>query len=252
MSHPSSTLQIPEAARVPNHVAIIMDGNGRWATKRYLPRVAGHAKGVEAVRSVVKACISRGIGYLTLFAFSSENWRRPADEVSVLMRLFAGALEREVERMRAGGIRLRVVGDLSRFDDGLLQLIQHAEDTTSGNSRLTLTICANYGGRWDLMQATNRMISAHPERPQYKESDLSPYLAMAYAPEPDLFIRTGGEQRISNFLLWQLAYTELYFTDKFWPDFDAVALDEAIISYQQRERRFGRTSAQLVEVRKAS
>lgn len=252
MSHPSSTLQIPEAARVPNHVAIIMDGNGRWATKRYLPRVAGHAKGVEAVRSIVKACISRGIGYLTLFAFSSENWRRPADEVSVLMRLFAGALEREVERMRAGGIRLRVVGDLSRFDDGLLQLIQQAEDTTSGNSRLTLTICANYGGRWDLMQATNRMISAHPERPQYKESDLSPYLAMAYAPEPDLFIRTGGEQRISNFLLWQLAYTELYFTDKFWPDFDAVALDEAIISYQQRERRFGRTSAQLVEVRKAS
>ncbi|MFM7658975.1 MAG: polyprenyl diphosphate synthase [Burkholderiaceae bacterium] len=252
MSHPSSTLQIPEAARVPNHVAIIMDGNGRWATKRYLPRVAGHAKGVEAVRSIVKACISRGIGYLTLFAFSSENWRRPADEVSVLMRLFAGALEREVERMRAGGIRLRVVGDLSRFDDGLLQLIQHAEDTTSGNSRLTLTICANYGGRWDLMQATNRMISAHPERPQYKESDLSPYLAMAYAPEPDLFIRTGGEQRISNFLLWQMAYTELYFTDKFWPDFDAVALDEAIISYQQRERRFGRTSAQLVEVRKAS
>lgn len=252
MSHPSSTLQIPEAARVPNHVAIIMDGNGRWATKRYLPRVAGHAKGVEAVRSVVKACISRDIGYLTLFAFSSENWRRPADEVSVLMRLFAGALEREVERMRAGGIRLRVVGDLSRFDDGLLQLIQRAEDTTSGNSRLTLTICANYGGRWDLMQATNRMTSAHPERPQYKESDLSPYLAMAYAPEPDLFIRTGGEQRISNFLLWQLAYTELYFTDKFWPDFDAVALDEAIISYQQRERRFGRTSAQLVEVRKAS
>ncbi|MFM7483796.1 MAG: polyprenyl diphosphate synthase [Burkholderiaceae bacterium] len=252
MSHPSSTLQIPEAARVPNHVAIIMDGNGRWATKRYLPRVAGHAKGVEAVRSVVKACISRGIGYLTLFAFSSENWRRPADEVSVLMRLFAGALEREVERMRAGGIRLRVVGDLSRFDDGLLQLIQQAEDTTSGNSRLTLTICANYGGRWDLMQATNRMISAHPERPQYKESDLSPYLAMAYAPEPDLFIRTGGEQRISNFLLWQLAYTELYFTEKFWPDFDAVALDEAIISYQQRERRFGRTSAQLAEVRKAS
>jgi len=252
MSHPSSTLQIPEAARVPNHVAIIMDGNGRWATNRYLPRVAGHAKGVEAVRSIVKACISRGIGYLTLFAFSSENWRRPADEVSVLMRLFAGALEREVERMRAGGILLRVVGDLSRFDDGLLRLIQHAEDTTSGNSRLTLTICANYGGRWDLMQATNRMISAHPERPQYKESDLSPYLAMAYAPEPDLFIRTGGEQRISNFLLWQLAYTELYFTDKFWPDFDAVALDEAIISYQQRERRFGRTSAQLVEVRKAS
>jgi undecaprenyl diphosphate synthase len=252
MSHPSSTLQIPETACVPNHVAIIMDGNGRWATKRYLPRVAGHAKGVEAVRSIVKACISRGIGYLTLFAFSSENWRRPADEVSVLMRLFAGALEREVERMRAGGIRLRVVGDLSRFDGGLLKLIEQAEEKTRANSRLTLTICANYGGRWDLIQATNRMVSAHPSMKEYTEADLSPYLAMAYAPEPDLFIRTGGEQRISNFLLWQLAYTELYFTDKFWPDFDAAALDEAIISYQQRERRFGRTSAQLVEVRKAS
>jgi undecaprenyl diphosphate synthase len=252
MSHPSSTLQIPDTALVPNHVAIIMDGNGRWATKRYLPRVAGHAKGVETVRKVVKACISRGVGYLTLFAFSSENWRRPADEVSVLMRLFATALEREVDKMHANGIRLRVVGDLSRFDARLLQLIAHAEKKTESNSRLTLTICANYGGRWDLMQATNRMVSEHPGQKDYAESDLAPYLAMAYAPEPDLFIRTGGEQRISNFLLWQLAYTELYFTDIFWPDFDAAAFDEAIASYQQRERRFGRTSAQVVEVRKAS
>ena len=252
MSHPSSTLHIPDTALVPKHVAIIMDGNGRWATKRYLPRVAGHAKGVETVRKVVKACISRGVGYLTLFAFSSENWRRPADEVSVLMRLFATALEREVDKMHANGIRLRVVGDLSRFDARLLELIAHAEEKTESNSRLTLTICANYGGRWDLMQATNRMVSEHPGQKDYAESDLAPYLAMAYAPEPDLFIRTGGEQRISNFLLWQLAYTELYFTDIFWPDFDAAAFDEAIASYQQRERRFGRTSAQLVEVRKAS
>jgi undecaprenyl diphosphate synthase len=233
-------------------VAIIMDGNGRWATSRYLPRVAGHAKGVETVRKVVKECITRGVGYLTLFAFSSENWRRPADEVSVLMRLFATALEREVDKMHANGIRLRVVGDLSRFDARLLELIAHAEEKTESNSRLTLTICANYGGRWDLMQATNRMVSEHPGQNDYSESDLAPYLAMAYAPEPDLFIRTGGEQRISNFLLWQLAYTELYFTDIFWPDFDAAALDEAIASYQQRERRFGRTSAQVVEVRKAS
>jgi undecaprenyl diphosphate synthase len=252
MSHLSSTLHIPDTALVPKHVAIIMDGNGRWATKRYLPRVAGHAKGVETVRQVVKECISRGVGYLTLFAFSSENWRRPADEVSVLMRLFATALEREVDKMHANGIRLRVVGDLSRFDARLLELIAHAEEKTESNSRLTLTICANYGGRWDLMQATNRMVSERPGQNDYAESDLAPYLAMAYAPEPDLFIRTGGEQRISNFLLWQLAYTELYFTDIFWPDFDAAALDEAIDSYQQRERRFGRTSAQLVEVRKAS
>jgi undecaprenyl diphosphate synthase len=252
MSHLSSTLHIPDTALVPKHVAIIMDGNGRWATKRYLPRVAGHAKGVETVRQVVKECISRGVGYLTLFAFSSENWRRPADEVSVLMRLFATALEREVDKMHANGIRLRVVGDLSRFDARLLELIAHAEEKTESNSRLTLTICANYGGRWDLMQATNRMVSERPGQNDYAESDLAPYLAMAYAPEPDLFIRTGGEQRISNFLLWQLAYTELYFTDIFWPDFDAAALDEAIASYQQRERRFGRTSAQLVEVRKAS
>jgi undecaprenyl diphosphate synthase len=252
MSHLSSTLHIPDTALVPKHVAIIMDGNGRWATKRYLPRVAGHAKGVETVRQVVKECISRGVGYLTLFAFSSENWRRPADEVSVLMRLFATALEREVDKMHANGIRLRVVGDLSRFDARLLELIAHAEEKTESNSRLTLTICANYGGRWDLMQATNRMVSERPGQNDYAESDLAPYLAMAYAPEPDLFIRTGGEQRISNFLLWQLAYTELYFTDIFWPDFDAAALDEAIASYQQRERRFGRTSAQVVEVRKAS
>ena len=252
MSHLSSTLHIPDTALVPKHVAIIMDGNGRWATSRYLPRVAGHAKGVETVRKVVKECISRGVGYLTLFAFSSENWRRPADEVSVLMRLFATALEREVDKMHANGIRLRVVGDLSRFDARLLELIAHAEEKTESNSRLTLTICANYGGRWDLMQATNRMVSERPGQNDYAESDLAPYLAMAYAPEPDLFIRTGGEQRISNFLLWQLAYTELYFTDIFWPDFDAAALDEAIASYQQRERRFGRTSAQVVEVRKAS
>ncbi len=252
MSQPSSTQQIPATSLVPAHVAIIMDGNGRWATSRFLPRVAGHAKGLDAVRRVVRACAERGIGYLTLFAFSSENWRRPPDEVSMLMRLFSNALDREVGKMHANGIRVKIVGDLSRFDVRLREQIREAEEKTAANCRLTLTICANYGGRWDLLQATNRMIAGRPGCVAYTEDDLAPYLSMAHAPEPDLFIRTGGEQRISNFLLWQLAYTELYFTDIYWPDFNAAALDDAIASYQRRERRFGRTSAQLVEVRKAS
>ena len=252
MTRSSSTQDIPEASLVPSHVAIIMDGNGRWATSRYLPRVAGHAKGVEAVRGIVKACVARGIRYLTLFAFSSENWRRPAEEVSLLMKLFSTALEREVSRMHANGIRVRVVGDLSRFDPKLQQQIAEAEQRTASNERLTLTICANYGGRWDILQAVNKAAAEKPGIAEFTEQDLAPHLAMAHAPEPDLFIRTGGEKRISNFLLWQLAYTELYFTDTFWPDFNAASLDEAILSYQQRERRFGRTSAQLVEVRKAS
>ena len=248
----SSTQAIPEASAVPTHVAIIMDGNGRWATSRYLPRVTGHVKGVEAVRGVVKACMERNIRYLTLFAFSSENWRRPPDEVSMLMRLFVSALEREVNKMNVNNIRLKIVGDLSRFDASLQELIADAESRTASNTALTVTICANYGGRWDLLQAMGKMAAAMPGKTDFTEQDFAPHLAMSYAPEPDLFIRTGGEQRISNFLLWQLAYTELYFTDTFWPDFDAASLDAAIASYQQRERRFGRTSAQLVEVRKAS
>lgn len=237
---------------MPRHVAIIMDGNGRWATKRFMPRVAGHGKGVEAVRTIVEACVTRGVEYLTLFAFSSENWRRPADEVSLLMRLFVIALEREVSKMHANGIRLKVVGDLSRFDAKLQRLILNAQQRTENNSRLTVTVCANYGGRWDIMQAVNKMIAANPKTTDFSEEQLAPYLSMAYAPEPDLFIRTGGEERISNFLLWQLAYTEFYFTETYWPDFDAAALDLAIESYQQRERRFGRTSQQLVEQKKAS
>ena len=248
----SSTQEIPAAPSVPSHVAIIMDGNGRWATTRYMPRLTGHVKGVEAVRGIVKACMERNIRYLTLFAFSSENWRRPPDEVSMLMRLFVSALEREVNKMNANNIRLKVVGDLSRFDASLQALIAAAESRTASNTALTVTVCANYGGRWDLLQAMGKMALAMPGKTEFTEQDFAPYLAMSYAPEPDLFIRTGGEQRISNFLLWQLAYTELYFTDVFWPDFDAAALDAAITSYQQRERRFGRTSAQLVEVRKAS
>jgi undecaprenyl diphosphate synthase len=242
----SSTQAIPAIGALPRHVAIIMDGNGRWAKKRYLLRAAGHKRGVEAVRDVIKACIERGIGYLTLFAFSSENWRRPAEEVSLLMSLFLHALENEVAKLHEAGVRLRVVGDLSRFDAKLVSLIHEAELKTAGNQRLTLTIAANYGGRWDIMQALNKLLAQHPEKHAVRdEAELAPYLSMAYAPEPDLFIRTGGEQRVSNFLLWQLAYTELYFTDLLWPDFNAAALDEAIGWYQGRERRFGRTSEQL-------
>ncbi len=236
----------------PAHIAIIMDGNGRWATSRYLPRVTGHVKGVEAVRGIVKACMARQIPYLTLFAFSSENWRRPPDEVSMLMRLFVSALEREVGKMHENNIRLKVVGDLSRFDAALREAIANAENKTAANTGLTVSICANYGGRWDVMQAMGKLLAERPGATSFTEEELSSQLAMSYAPEPDLFIRTGGEQRISNFLLWQLAYTELYFTETYWPDFDAAALDAAILSYQQRERRFGRTSAQLVDVKKAS
>jgi undecaprenyl diphosphate synthase len=247
MSFLSSTQAVPNTLSVPRHIAIIMDGNGRWATKRFLPRVAGHAQGVEAVRKVVEASTIRGVEYLTIFAFSSENWRRPVDEVSLLMRLFMTALEREVAKMHANDIRLKIVGDLTRFDKKMQEMIAQAERKTANNKGLTLTICANYGGRWDIMQAINKMIALHPGTTTFSEEALAPHLAMAYAPEPDLFIRTGGEQRISNFLLWQLAYTELFFTQTYWPDFDAKALDAAIDSYQQRERRFGRTSAQLAE-----
>ncbi|HEU4850736.1 MAG TPA: polyprenyl diphosphate synthase [Telluria sp.] len=247
----SSTAAVPEVGEVPRHVAIIMDGNGRWATQRFLPRVAGHVKGVEAVRGVVEACVRRGVEYLTLFAFSSENWRRPEEEVSLLMKLFVTALEREVSKMHANNIRLKVVGDLSRFDAKLQEMIAAAERKTAGNTRLTVTVCANYGGRWDIMQATSRMVQANPGVTDYTEEQLAPHLAMAYAPEPDLFIRTGGEQRISNFLLWQLAYSELYFTDTYWPDFTAESLDLAIASYRNRERRFGRTGEQLAEKEKA-
>jgi len=252
MKQTSSTQDVPEVTAVPRHIAIIMDGNGRWATRRFLPRVAGHAKGVERVRDVVEACVERGVEFLTLFAFSSENWRRPAEEVSVLMRLFMTALEREITKMHVNSIRLKVVGDLSRFDPKLQQMIANAERRTANNSRLTLTICANYGGRWDVMQAVGKMVRASPGVGDFSEEQLAPHLALAYAPEPDLFIRTGGEQRISNFMLWQLAYTEMYFTETYWPDFNGAALDQAIASYQQRERRFGRTSEQLITPKKAS
>ena len=246
-AHASATVEIPAHAGVPRHVAIIMDGNGRWARQRRLPRFAGHKRGVEAVRSIVKSCAERGVGYLTLFAFSSENWRRPPDEVALLMQLFIGALESEVRKLHRNGIRLKLIGDRSRFDRKIQALIAEGERLTAGNHGLTLSIAANYGGRWDILQAVSRLARERPEiaAAGLTEQDLAPCLAMSYAPEPDLFIRTGGEQRVSNFLLWQLAYTELHFTDTLWPDFDAAALDAAFASYRQRERRFGRTSEQL-------
>lgn len=226
-----------------------MDGNGRWAVNRHLPRTAGHAKGARAVRTVVEYCRTHGVSHLTLFAFSSENWRRPQDEVSLLMRLFVQALEREVSQLRQHGVRLRIIGDLSKFDAKLQNMIDQAQTTTAANDKLHLTIAANYGGRWDILQATRAMLERSPHLANcpalINEETLAPHLCMHWAPEPDLFIRTGGEQRVSNFLIWQLAYTELYFTDCLWPDFAESDLQAAFNWYRARERRFGRTSAQI-------
>jgi len=236
---------IPAGADVPRHIAIIMDGTGRWAKRRLMPRVAGHRKGVEALRGVIRACAERGVSHLTVFAFSSENWRRPQEEVSLLMELFMRALENEVARLHENDIRFRVVGDLSGFSERIQSLIRDAEALTRNNARLTFTVAANYGGRWDIVQAVKKLMASSMAPEAVNEAALAQHLSMADLPEPDLFIRTGGEQRISNFLLWQLAYTELYFTDAPWPDFDAVALDAAIASFRTRERRFGCTSEQV-------
>ncbi len=245
----SSTLAVPAVGSVPRHVAIIMDGNGRWATKRFMPRVAGHSEGLEAVRKVVEECVKQNVQYLTLFAFSSENWRRPPEEVGFLTKLFLKSLRKEVARLAENNIRLKMIGDLSRFGSAITEMVEFSEDKTKDCNRLTLTIAANYGGRWDILQAMQKALAQNPQLDPKSISEewLTPHLSMAYAPEPDLFIRTGGEQRVSNFLLWQLAYTELYFTDILWPDFDAAELQKAFFWYAQRERRFGRTSAQLAE-----
>lgn len=243
----SSTQSIPSTQALPRHVAVIMDGNGRWAKKRFLPRVAGHQRGLETVRELIKQCAELKIEFLTLFAFSSENWRRPEEEVSFLMGLFLEALKRETAKLHENNIKLLMIGDRSRFSEQLNAQIESAEQLTANNTGLVLTIAANYGGRWDILNAVNQLQKTHPEKSgNFGEEDLAPFLSMHYAPEPDLFIRTGGESRISNFLLWQLAYAELYFTETLWPDFDRHAFQLAIKSFQKRERRYGRTSEQLV------
>jgi undecaprenyl diphosphate synthase len=238
--------------KVPRHVAIIMDGNGRWARKRGLPRFAGHKAGMDSVRAVVKVCLSEGIECLTLFAFSSENWRRPAEEVGLLMNLFMVALDHEVKKLHKHGVRLRIVGDVSAFAPELQQRIVAAEQLTAGNTALTLIIAANYGGRWDITQAA-RSIAAEVARGELDAAAVTQELiesrlSLSGLPEPDLFIRTGGEQRISNFLLWQLAYTELYFTPLLWPEFDDKAFADALQSFAGRQRRFGRTGEQVEQM----
>lgn len=239
----------PDESDIPRHIAIVMDGNGRWAKKRILPRTAGHQAGVKAVQRVLKRCGERGVEVLTLFAFSSENWRRPEEEVHVLMELFVSTLEEQTQTLHENGIRLRFIGDKSAFSGKLQEEIANSEEKTRNNSRLTLVIAANYGGRWDMLQAVRKiareveqgMISADSISMESIESRLS----FPDLPEPDLFIRTGGEYRISNFLLWQLAYTELYFTETLWPDFNEKSLDLAIAAYAGRQRRFGCTSEQI-------
>ncbi len=226
----------------PHHIAIVMDGNGRWANKRFLPRIAGHKQGVDVLRRCVENCVDRGISVLTVFAFSSENWNRPTDEVSGLMALLALSLSREVPRLKANGVRLYFVGDRQRLSAKVQAGLAQAEADTSDNQRLVLNVCFNYAGRWDITQAAQKLASSGEA---ITELSLDRAMALAHVPDPDLLIRTGGEFRISNFLLWQAAYSELVFTDKLWPDFDGVALDEAIAVFNGRERRFGQTSAQL-------
>lgn len=230
------------ASGLPRHVAIVMDGNGRWAKKRLLPRVAGHKHGVDALRRTVRTCLERDIAVLTVFAFSSENWNRPVDEVSGLMELLAVALSREVPKLHKNGVRLRFPGDRTGLSPRVVQGLFKAEEATVGNQRMVLNVCFNYGGRWDIVQAARRLVA---EGREITEAALCETTTLAHVGDPDLLIRTGGEMRISNFLLWQSAYTELFFSPCLWPDFDAVELDRAFADYVHRERRFGQTSDQL-------
>ena len=230
-------------AAVPHHVAIVMDGNGRWAKRRLLPRIAGHRQGVESLRRCIRACVERGVRVLTVFAFSSENWSRPEDEVSGLMELMGKALAREVPELNRGGVRLHFVGERQTLSDGMRDGLAKAEAQTADNARMVLNVCFNYGGRWDIAQAAARVAASGEP---ITEAALGRAMALAHVPDPDLLIRTGGEQRISNFLLWQCAYSELFFSERLWPEFDEAALDEALAAYAARERRFGQTSEQLV------
>ena len=240
---------------LPRHVAIIMDGNGRWANKRHLPRFAGHKAGVEAVRTIVQECARRKIEALTLFAFSSENWRRPEKEVSLLMELLLNSLQREVSRLHENNVRLKIIGDRKGFPVKLKQQIEDAEYLTRDNKGLALVVAVNYGGRWDITQAARKLAekvaAGEIEAAQIDEGLLGSYLELHELPEPDLFIRTGGEERISNFLLWHLAYTEMYFTGILWPDFNTDAFQDALLSFTGRQRRFGRTGEQVEQAKGA-
>ncbi len=235
---------MPSSTQLPQHIAIVMDGNGRWANQRYLPRVAGHRQGVEALRRCVRACADRGVKVLTVFAFSSENWNRPQDEVSGLMNLLLTALSGEVKPLHESGVRICFVGDRSRISERVGAGFTQAEQLTAHNRRITLNVCFNYGGRWDIVQAAKKVTLRGQD---ITEQALSAEMSTAHVGDPDLLIRTGGEFRISNFLLWQCAYSELVFSDKLWPDFDEAALDAALLTFAQRERRFGQTSEQVTK-----
>lgn len=229
----------------PNHIAIVMDGNGRWASNRYMPRIAGHKQGVDTLKEIVKVCVQRDVRVLTVFAFSSENWSRPPEEVSGLMDILALALGREVPQLLADGVRLYFAGSRNGLSDRVSCGLAEAEAATADNSRLILNVCFNYGGRWDIAQAAAKLAAAGQ---LVTELALNGALALSHSPDPDLIIRTGGEKRISNFLLWQAAYSELYFSDLLWPDFDGVALDAALTWFASRERRFGKTSEQIASI----
>ena len=226
---------------VPHHIAIIMDGNGRWAQMRRMPRTVGHAKGAAGVRELLEFCAHKGVKYLTLFAFSTENWNRPEEEVSTLMRLFLEYLEKELKNLSQAGVRLQIIGDATGFAQELQDRIAEACIATAGNEGIVLTIAANYGGQWDIVQAVRRWQAANPlaDARDISQEQLEKYLSTAHTPDPDLLIRTGGEQRISNFLLWQVAYTELYFTEVLWPEFNIKQLELALHWFQMRQRRFG-------------
>lgn len=241
--------------QTPQHIAIIMDGNGRWATQRQKYRTSGHKAGVESVRKTIKQSSKLNVKYLTLFAFSSENWNRPPKEVNMLMQLFTRALKKEVPTLHENGVQLKFIGDLSRFSTNLRDRMLEVSDLTKDNKQMVLSIAVNYGGRWDITQATQKLVdqiqSKAIDKIEINEQTISANMSLSYAPDPDLLIRTGGEKRISNFLLWQCAYSELYFTETLWPDFDEESLIEAVASFKQRERRFGKTSQQIIEEKNA-
>ncbi|MGZ5051157.1 MAG: isoprenyl transferase [Methylobacter sp.] len=246
---PESAISLKSSNNVPRHIAIIMDGNGRWAQKKFMPRAVGHQAGVKAVRKIVEYCAKQEVEVLTLFAFSSENWRRPAEEVSLLMSLFMSTLQAEIDKLDRNNIRLRFIGDRTAFSDKLQAKMAEGEAQTKDNTALTVVIAVNYGGRWDMCQAfrtvAQKIAAGELQQQEINEQLINQHLSTADLPEPDLFIRTGGEQRVSNFLLWQLAYTELYFTETLWPDFDQNSLEDAIASFKTRQRRFGYTGDQL-------